>query len=368
MSVKAQQPWIASALVDGSFILAPAFLSLLIAFLLSESFQQGPDMPDYAWVALVLLIDVAHVYSTLYRTYFDKASFQHRRTLFTVTPLLVFVGGVLLYSIDGLVFWRVLAYLAVFHFVRQQYGFLRLYSRYERFPAWCAQLDTVVIYAATLYPLLHWHLTAPKHFNWFVENDFMYFRSDTLLWVSTFGYGILLAMYVCKEAWLLIRYRYWNLPKAGIVVGTAASWYFGIVYFNGDLSFTLLNVVAHGIPYMALVWIYRRQRSDPSVTPSSGQFFRQVFSSYGLPVFLGSVVLLAYLEEGLWDALVWNDHPQLFTAFHFLSPLHIDSLLVIFVPLLALPQATHYILDGFIWRRSGADSRQEGALIGIDNQ
>jgi hypothetical protein len=355
MLAKVRQPWIASAKVDGAFILAPAFLSLFIAFLLSESFQQGPDMPDYAWVVLVLLIDVAHVYSTLYRTYFDKEAFQQKRALFTVTPLLVFVGGVLLYSIDSLVFWRVLAYLAVFHFVRQQYGFLRIYSRKERCPACYSQLDTVVIYAATLYPLLHWHLTAPKHFNWFVENDFLYFRSDALLQLSSYGYALLLVMYAGKEAWLLIRYRYLNLPKTGIVTGTAASWYFGIVYFNGDLSFTLLNVVAHGIPYMALVWIYQRKKSSSSATFTSGRFFGQVFSSYGLPVFLGSVVLLAYLEEGLWDALVWNDHPQLFTAFHFLSPLHLDSLLVLFVPLLSLPQATHYILDGFIWKRSGAD-------------
>ncbi|MCC6273443.1 MAG: hypothetical protein IT572_08250 [Deltaproteobacteria bacterium] len=29
--------------------------------------------------------------------------------------------------------------------------------------------------------------------------------------------------------------------------------------------------------------------------------------------------------------------------------------LAILVPLLALPQATHYVLDGFIWRMRGGD-------------
>jgi hypothetical protein len=40
------------------------------------------------------------------------------------------------------------------------------------------------------------------------------------------------------------------------MVGTLISWYIGIVHYNNDLIFTFLNVVTHGIPYMALVWMY----------------------------------------------------------------------------------------------------------------
>jgi hypothetical protein len=362
MSAKSSQPWIASARLDGVFIIAPAFISLVLAFFLSRESQYGTSMPDYAWVALVLLIDVSHVYSTLYRTYFDQITFQQKRGLLTTAPLLAFVGGVLLYSINGLFFWRVLAYLAVFHFVRQQYGFLRIYSRKERFPAWYARLDTAVIYAATLYPILYWHLTAPKHFNWLIENDFLYFQSDLLLWVSTWTYYGILAAYLLKEGWMILRYRYWNLPKTGIIMGTLTSWYFGIVYFNGDLAFTLLNVVAHGIPYMALVWIFHRKQAGHAVKTSSTGFWRKVAASFGLPVFLGSLLLLAYFEEGLWDALVWHDHPELFTLFRFLPSLRTDYLLAFVVPLLALPQATHYILDGFIWKLSSDDGWKETVL------
>jgi|GEM_PF-3042746 len=198
MPAKVSQPWIASADIDGAFIIAPAFISLILAFCLSRESQHGTSMPDYAWVALVLLIDVAHVYSTLYRTYFDKNAFQQKRALLTTAPLLAFVSGMLLYSITGLFFWRVLAYLAVFHFVRQQYGFLRIYSQKEPFPAWYARLDTTVIYTATLYPILHWYLTAPKHFNWLIENDFVYFQSDFLLSVGTWAYDGILAAYLLK--------------------------------------------------------------------------------------------------------------------------------------------------------------------------
>jgi hypothetical protein len=49
-----------------------------------------------------------------------------------------------------------------------------------------------------------------------------------------------------------LKTSYFNIPKNLIIIGTLSSWFFGIVYFNNDLVFTLLNVVSHGIPYMAL--------------------------------------------------------------------------------------------------------------------
>ena len=67
--------------VDIPFILLPPFLCLLIIALWPGLFQQDQDMPQWTWVVLVLLIDVAHVYSTLYRTYFDPVTFQKQRTI-----------------------------------------------------------------------------------------------------------------------------------------------------------------------------------------------------------------------------------------------------------------------------------------------
>jgi hypothetical protein len=174
-------------------------------------------------------------------------------------------------------------------------------------------------------------------------------------------YGVL-ATYLLKEGWMIFRYRYWNLPKTGIIIGTLTSWYFGIVYFNGDLAFTLLNVVAHGIPYMALVWIYHRKQAGKTGKTPSPEFWRKAVASFGLPIFLGTLLVLAYLEEGLWDALIWGEHRALFTFFLFLPPLSTHSLLAFIVPLLALPQATHYILDGFIWKLSSDDTWKDSVL------
>jgi hypothetical protein len=342
------QPWIGKPAVDSVFILLPPFASLLFIVLCPSLFQDTKDMTVGGWVALVLLVDVAHVYSTLYRTYFDPQALQQQRSLLWTIPFIAFVAGVLLYSMSDHLFWRVLAYTAVFHFVRQQYGFMRVYSRKENAPRLFAALDKVTIYYATIYPLLYWHLVGPRNFNWFVERDFVFVPAGFLLPVATVLYILVVGAYLVKEVIVYRRTRRVNLPKLAIITGTLLSWYFGIVHYNGDMAFTLLNVVSHGVPYMAMVWIYGQKNYTK---PGRGsRFLKTVFSRYGVLLFIVILFLLAFVEEGLWDAALWREHPTVFGTgrlFHFTLS---EPVLSIVVPLLAVPQVTHYILDGFIWK------------------
>ncbi|HET9056660.1 MAG TPA: hypothetical protein VFN30_07425 [Chitinophagaceae bacterium] len=345
-----KQPWLYNAFSDGAFILSPPFLSLLIVFLFPSLFTNSAGMPEIWWVFLILLIDVAHVYSTLFRTYFDKSMQQERSQLLIIIPLLCFASGVLLYSVSYMVFWRCMAYIAVFHFVRQQYGFMRLYGRKEIQTKLFLWIDKITIYTATIYPIIFWHLSTPRNFNWFVDGDFYIFKSNLLLTVAGVCYGIILLVYACKEIYQVIKTKFINLPKNMVIIGTIVSWYFGIVYFNGDMAFTLLNVVSHGIPYMFLIWVYGKKNYANNT--KGGTFLKKVFSKYGWLIFLGIIFILAYSEEGLWDLFVWNENRKIFDVINAAS-VNIDNRwLNIIVPLLAVPQLTHYVIDGFIWRIS----------------
>jgi len=126
------------------------------------------------------------------------------------------------------------------------------------------------------------------------------------------------------------------------------------------MAFTLLNVVSHGIPYMAMIWLDgSRQYAGPSVEPQPsprvqpqpGVLLKKIFSRYGIVLFLGIIFFLAYFEEGLWDMTVWKEHVSLFSVFHLFGHRLHGNWLTLVVPLLALPQITHYVIDGFIWRR-----------------
>src|ERR1700712_3035046 len=116
-----RQPWIGSRWIETLFILLPPFLSLAFIAAFPSLFRDDDSIPDAGWVILILLIDVAHVYSTLYRTYFDPQLFRKYRAPLLFIPLIGFIVGTLLYWQGALLFWRLLAYLAVFHFIRQQY-------------------------------------------------------------------------------------------------------------------------------------------------------------------------------------------------------------------------------------------------------
>ncbi|MGM9478605.1 hypothetical protein ACS5PU_19435 [Pedobacter sp. GSP4] len=345
---KQNQPWLNSALSDGIFILSPPFFSTLLVFLFPAQFQNSAGIPLAYWVFLIVFIDVAHVYSTLYRTYFNPGNLKKQYGLLIAIPLGCYIIGVMIYHIDGLWFWRILAYLAVYHFIRQQYGFMRLYSRNEQSTPLVKLIDKIAIYAATVYPLIFWHLSTVRHFNWFVEGDFFTFKNNALLSYSGIVYLLILVVYFVKETIIVIRSRRVNLPRNLIVLGTFLSWYFGIVYFNGDMVFTTLNVISHGIPYMALIWFFEKKKLDKASFKS--KISKLCFGKFGIFYFLLILILFAYLEEGLWDGLVWKEHQSVFKPFSALPQITSSELLALLVPLLALPQATHYVLDGFIWK------------------
>ena len=333
-----EQPWIHKAKTDSVFILLPSFLVVAMVFLFQNQLQLIEEQYSfYTWLFLIVFIDVAHVYSTLFKTYFVASEFQKRKKLLVGLPIICFVIGMILFSFGSAVFWSVLAYIAVFHFIRQQYGFMRLYARKES-KKW-AWIDNLIIYAATVYPMLFWFLSPTRKFNWFVENEFYQLESPLVLETLGWIYAVILLFYVIRTTYLSLKNNYFNIPKNAIIIGTILSWYFGIVYFNNDLVFTLLNVVSHGIPYIALIYL-----SEIEKKPETELGWLQQFKHYkGVLVFVLILLVIAFSEEYLWEFLVWNE--QFSTTNHDFSNWYF-----LIVPLLTVPQFTHYLLDGFIWK------------------
>ena len=341
------QPWIGGRAFDGAFILAPGFLISAVVLCFSGFFRSHEITP-LVWAILIVGVDVAHVYSTLYRTYFDPEEFRQRRTLYVLAPLLGWLAFAGLYSLGAMVFWRALAYLAVFHFVRQQFGFMMIYGRHE---PQHRTIDSAAIYAATLYPLIWWH-THTRHFSWFMDGDFFSVPWPWVADVALVTYATILAAYVVKETLLWRQTGRFNVPRNLLLAGTALSWWIGIIALHSDLAFTAVNVLAHGIPYMALIWLYGRNQARNEDTRPRWRLMpaERLYSLAFVPLFVGLPILFAYLEEGLWDGFVWTDHPGLFALFSGLPTIDRTDVLVWLVPLLALPQITHYVLDAFIWR------------------
>lgn len=337
----ARRPWLFSPAVDLGVFLGSALISLALLVLGARLGILYDDSPEWTWVSAVLLVDVAHVYATGFRVYFDRDELRRRPVLYWGTPVLCFVAGWGLYAVGGnLLFWRILAYVAVFHFVRQQYGWVALYrSRCGENDALGRWIDTATIYLATLYPLVHWHAHLPRSFHWFVSTDFVAIPVLVERLLQPVYWGML-AIYAVRSI------GQWSTgngnPGRDVVVATTAvCWYVGIITFNSDYAFTVTNVIIHGVPYIALVYWYAARKRDPVAdTESRSSGWRL------LVMILATIWFLAYVEELVWDRTLWHERSWLFG-----DAVDARAWAGVLVPLLAVPQLTHYVLDGFIWRR-----------------
>lgn len=350
--------WIWGRRVDLSVFAGSAALALALG-IASPLLTRGGQLPEWAWFVFVVGLDVAHVWSTLYRTYLDRDELSKRKLLYVALPLACYALGVLMYSVDRLIFWRVFAYVAVFHFIRQQVGWVAIYRaragesrRFDRL------LDDVVVYAATLWPLLYWHANLPLQFEWFVAGDFVDLRLLQPL-VAPLGavYVALLCAYVVHY---LRRWREGNAINTGkhlVVATTAIIWFVGIVAMDEDFGFTVTNVTIHAVPYFALLWMYARERAKERPHALVARVVKG-----GVVAFFTVALVLAFVEELAWERLVWHDRPGWFGGVERDAPLLGAEALRWLVPFLALPQAVHYALDGFLWRRRDTGPAQARAL------
>jgi hypothetical protein len=319
------------------------------------------ELPEWAFLAFVVGVDVAHVYATLFRSYLDRAELACHRLRYWSIPIVAYVLAALCWQRSPLFCFRVLAYLAVWHFVRQQAGWVALYrARAGDRSLRSRAVDGLAIYAATLFPLFSWHVAPEsRRFAWFMAGDFVDAAAlASWLPVARAAWLLALALFALEQLRKLAFERRVELGKLVLVVGTALTWYVGIVHTNGDFEFTVTNVLPHGIPYLALLYFYARARQAeaPRVLAS------RVMVG-GVAAFLGSCVALAWFEEAAWARWVFHEHSGIFGQGSELGSL-LTSLLA---PLLVVPQATHYWLDGLLWRRRATAERPaQRAALGFD--
>jgi hypothetical protein len=361
--------WLFSKNKDLLILFLPVWVVWIVLFSLPQTILQASP-PLWIWVVFILGIDVSHVWSTLFRTYLDKEEYNNHRLILILAPIVSFV---LLFAIareSTTYFWRVLAYLAVFHFMKQQYGFFAIYTAKTSIKRPHRIFnDKLVLYFTMLYPLIFWHLNN-RDFTWFTTGDF--FNSSFLLdgplrMVFESVYWIAIIGWLIEEYWLVYQgINKWSNGRVLWMLTTLFNWYLGIVWFNSDLAFTITNVVAHGIPYLALIIFYQLKKK--SIKTNSRISSTQTAWIIGSIIFFS--VILAFSEEYLWDMFLNKEKLSFFgSLLNYPFDSHLSSTMYPFLlTLLSLPQVTHYILDGFIWKMNDANPHVRSILLARNDE
>eukprot|EP00927_Polykrikos_kofoidii_P078193 TRINITY_DN75040_c0_g1_i1.p1 TRINITY_DN75040_c0_g1~~TRINITY_DN75040_c0_g1_i1.p1 ORF type:complete len:406 (+),score=44.53 TRINITY_DN75040_c0_g1_i1:135-1220(+) len=332
-----------------------------------EYFGHGP-VPLGWYVALVVLVDVAHVWATLFRTYLDSEARSKRWRLFYFSPPLLFLWSFLLHSIGPTFFWTWVAYFAIYHFVSQNYGLLALYK------ARCGErnkldykLDYYTLFAGALGPILIWHASPARRFNWFNNGEaFLLTLPPETRWPIQIVYMSVGFAWVVRQL-----YKLWtgseslNHGKLFIMAMSWFTWAVGALLDHQVLSLAFLNLF-HGVPFMFLVWIVCQRRYEPKAMdelPLTDRIIKHFTSSrWSWLAFYAVLCAHAVVEESMWELFVYrvyHDPEEIAWAMPTLTPLNEAWI----TSLLALPQVTHYWLDAFIWKMDGSNVGLREALM-----
>ncbi|RMH00069.1 MAG: hypothetical protein D6705_01165 [Deltaproteobacteria bacterium] len=333
--------YLVSPRYDALWFVGPALLALVWGIFLGVATPTPAPVRTGLWLVAVVLVDVAHVYATVFRTYADaEARRLHGRRLVLIPVVCLWVGF-LVHLASPLWFWRLWAYVAVFHFIQQHVGFALLYARKGGEPATERPWIRLAVWAGTAAPVVVWHATLPREIAWFVDGDFFVGLPPVAGTVAMLLAAAILGAWIVHRVRLHLRGRA-NPMTDAMVLLPAATWFVGIVAFDDDRIFTVTNVLLHGIPYMALVFVtggrrlVTRRLPRLAATPvAAAAIFYVLLSTWAL------------VEEGLWDLFVHHDRPELFgTGVAIADP----SVVALAAALLSVPQTTHYLLDRWIWR------------------
>lgn len=344
--------WLVSARFDVLQLVLPLAAALLSLLTLRDAWKGS--LPLWAFLSVVVAFDVTHVWATIYLTYLDREVMKRRRALLLLTPIVSFAVAYRLHSHSASLFWTLLAYVAIFHFVQQQWGFIALYKaragEHRRFDYY---LDRWTLWASALGSVLLWHAAPQRQFDWFNAGESFIFRVDPVFHTDLqLAMGAIAGAWVIRQGQLVARGERLNVGKTSWMVCSWVSWVVGISLSSHPfVSAAFLNLF-HGPQFLAIVWHRSRHRFEAhpeAATPLVRAFFarRRWLAFYA--VLLG----VAILEETLWDGIVWRIYlPSLFEV---ATPNVQGAALSAWVALLSVPQISHYYLDAWIWKLDGSN-------------
>lgn len=347
---------------DTFFFFLP-FIVMFIFLNITSRYFPGilyPELSPLWFFFCTIVFDVGHVWGTIYRTYLRKEIVSKHKKLLTLVPIvslfiLFLLGNIHLPWHDVyFVFFSFLAYMAVFHFIKQQVWFIALYGGREENLGKMNSLrkkgDAWMTWVITGFPFIYWIMNYDNiDFEWFTKWEFTLLTyivpHGDFLWLI---YAICIMAYIIVQLWIIMNGGKVNPLKYLYMIGTAYIWYNGMVVYNSAIAFWLWNILLHGLNYYGItIW------STMKVSDAYPKILEKIKRLWVIPVgiFISlSLISIWYIEEFLWDQFLWKERSMIFSDI-FYNIWYNPLVPVIIMSILGTAQLTHYILDRYIWRK-----------------
>lgn len=336
-------PFIVSPAYDGLFFFGSA-LAVVLAWIASSGFHVASY---YVLVTVAVVSNGPHLASTWTRVYLDDREWRARPIHLVLVPLLItaaVAGATLTMGYPGQrLLNTVILYWAVWHFVAQCWGLLRIYQRRSGEPerSVALRLERPLLMTFVGWCLLHRVVTGPRR----LFGTEIHYPAvppvvvDVLLWIS---------IALCA-AWIVLRVHERATPWA------ASAWIRGAFLASAGVGFFVPFVLItrdstaafaaaagwHGLQYIGIVHFYHRNAWRGGVHPrariisyvSQPGWQRAVLYGALLLALAGAALFLVHAGASLTQGTRW-------------------SLTTWFTVVWSSLTLSHYYVDGVIWKLS----------------
>ena len=320
------------------FLGTPVFLIVLFGF--AQTFWSIAGLSVFATV-----LAMGHYLPGLMRAYGDPVLFKRYRWRFILAPIFFLSTALYLSVHESQVYFLVVVCWGAWHWLMQTYGLVRIYdAKVKNFDATSARLDYLL--CISWFGVLYWQtdgaagvLMRYYRAGGWLPGDLAGIGAQ-LWFAATMGISVVYVIHMVKKI------RAGQPPSVLKIALLLVSFFFYLYAFGYSSSklvaFGLFEGY-HDIQYLAIVWIFNRNRASQ---PDAGGFTRYLFRQRWPLAVLYIVLCLGF---GSYDYVARSIDEE-----------DVARLALGLITGFAL---IHFYFDGFIWRIREPETRK---TLGVD--
>lgn len=346
-----KQPWFHSWYADFFGLHFLPFFFVIMALFEIPPFGNSNLHLMGTIISFILIIDWAHIFAQWYRIYSNPVESSFNKWIYPLSYFLMIplIACVVHYS-GRFPVERFLVYFVIYHFIKQHYGYTRIYSsadgnktKRESF------FESSLIYCSMVVPLIYWHINFPdKTFLWktfFIESSIF----DLVIYPGLLFYSISLAGYVYFEFKRFQRTNFFNWSKNLAILSPALGWGVISLYPESKYLIYFSIVLTHDISYSFFVWLIGRR--DKKLISKEVSWFSWT-SIPGLFFYFAMIILVGQTILVIHHRYVGHSLPNLIFGDFFNFLVYAPGWKQDFgVALFFATQSHHYFIDKYLWKK-----------------